>query len=178
VSTTDAPLPDSPWPTAPPGAPGLKVGFPGAQSWRHQPPVQSPLHGSPACSWIERAHAHAHSRRSTRHSRTTPYCNPLKCQGPPIGQPRKGVNSQSAVGPRWSMALYTGIRKDFLCVTSAARRPDGFLWNRPDLLIQEWNGLSRRLRRLRRRDLAGAEVQYFVSKNFRAPNLSTSCLTR
>jgi hypothetical protein len=26
------------------------------------------------------------------------YCNPLKCQGPPVGQPRKGVNGQGAYG--------------------------------------------------------------------------------
>ena len=106
MSTTDSPPSDVSWPTAPPGAPGLKIGFPGAHE------------------------AATPSRRISRRALilllagglgvvvlivvallatpgAAPYCSPLKCQGPPIGHPGEKGFTQSAVGrPVASGILY------------------------------------------------------------------------
>lgn len=100
MSTADTPSPDSPWPAAPPGAPGLKVGFPGAHELASQ------------------AHRFSHRTMIALLAAglgvltltlivvallATPgppaYCPPLKCQGPPTGQPRNGVTGQNSAGP-------------------------------------------------------------------------------
>ncbi len=169
MSTTDAPLADSPWPTAPPGAPGLKVGFPGAHEL-----------ASPARRFSHRAMILLLAAGLSVLTLTlivvallaTPgppaYCNPLKCQGPPIGQPRKGVNFQSAHGPAVvNGTLYTnpqGFSLRYVTPTSVqtdssgigltyAFRTEGTAYL--DVFGGSENGTS-----------PEAEVQYFVSKNF------------
>jgi len=101
VSTPNSPLPDSPWPTAPPGTPGLKVGFPGAHEL-----------ASPARRFSHRATiiflaiglgvltALLIVVAILATPGPAPYCSPLKCQGPPVLQPGKKLSSQqSAAGP-------------------------------------------------------------------------------
>jgi len=100
VSTTDTPLPESAWPSAPPGAPGLKMGFPGAHEM-----------ASPARRFSHRAMIILLSAGLGVLTLTlvvvallatpgpAPHCKPLRCQGPPVGPPSGGPTSQSGHGP-------------------------------------------------------------------------------
>jgi hypothetical protein len=107
VSTTDAdaPLPDTPWPSAPPGTPGLKVGFPGAHELAgprhrvsHRAKVLLLVVGLGLLTVLLVVVALLATPGPA------PFCNPLKCQGPPIGH----QGEQSAVGPpETSGTLYT-----------------------------------------------------------------------
>jgi hypothetical protein len=100
----DAPLPSSRWPTAPPGAPGLKVGFPGAHE------LASPTHhvshrakvlllvGGLAFLTVTLIVVALLATPAP-----APSCNPLTCQGPPIGHPGQ---QQGAAGPDVAGTLY------------------------------------------------------------------------
>lgn len=100
MSTTDAPVPESPWPSAPPGSPGLKMGFPGA----HEMVL-------PARRFSHRAMIVLLGAGLGVLTLTlvvvallatpgpAPYCKPLKCQGPPVRPPHGGVTGQSVHGP-------------------------------------------------------------------------------
>ncbi len=104
MSTTDAPLPESPlpespWPSAPPGAPGIKMGFPGAHEkaipahrFSHRAMVLMLGAGLGVLTLILVVVALLATPGPA------PYCNPLKCQGPPVG-PRNGANGQAVHGP-------------------------------------------------------------------------------
>lgn len=112
MSTIDLPEPqpdDLPWPTAPPGAPGLKIGFPGAhevalpaQRFTHRLTILMLLAGLGTLTLTLIVVALLATPGPT------PYCPPLKCQGPPIGPPRGGVIGQSGAGAAVeSGTLYT-----------------------------------------------------------------------
>lgn len=111
MSTNDIPesqSDESPWPSAPPGVPGLKIGFPGAHE------VALPAHRFTHRATILLLAAGLSVLTLTLvvvALLATPgppaYCPPLSCQGPPIGQPH-GVVGQQGVGPAVeSGALYT-----------------------------------------------------------------------
>jgi hypothetical protein len=83
---SDAPSSDAPWPTAPPGAPGLKVGFPGAHELASPAPRVSHRAkllllvvglGILTVTLVVVALLAAPG--------PPPNCSPLNCQGPPIG---------------------------------------------------------------------------------------------
>jgi hypothetical protein len=108
VSTTDADssLPDTPWPSAPPGTPGLKVGFPGAHELAgptprvsHRAKVLLLLAGLGVLTVLLVVVALLATPGSA------PYCNPLKCQGPPIRHP--GLQQSAAGSPVAAGILYT-----------------------------------------------------------------------
>lgn len=95
MSTTDSSPPNSPWPAAAPGAPGLKLGFPGTHelatpSRRVSRAIILLLAGGLGVALLVVIALLATPGPA-------PYCNPLKCQGPIIGHP--GVPTQSAAGP-------------------------------------------------------------------------------
>jgi hypothetical protein len=101
---SDAASVDSPWPTAAPGAPGLKIGFPGAHE------LASPAHrlSHPAKIVLLLAGLSVLTLALVivallATPGPSPSCNPLKCQGPPIGHPVGHpvgeLAGQSAHGP-------------------------------------------------------------------------------
>jgi hypothetical protein len=108
VSTTDAdaPLPDTPWPSAPPGTPGLKVGFPGAHELAlptdrvsHRAKILLLIGGLGVLTVLLVVVALFATPGPA------PYCNPLKCQGPPIRHP--GLQQSAAGAPEAAGILYT-----------------------------------------------------------------------
>lgn len=97
MSTSDSTPPDSSWPTAPPGAPGLKIGFPGA----HEVPTPSRRLGRRAILLLLLGGLGVIVLIIVALLATpgpAPYCNPLKCQGPILGHPAKNGASQGAAG--------------------------------------------------------------------------------
>ena len=97
---SDAAPADSPWPTAAPGAPGLKIGFPGAHE------LASPAHRLSHRAKIVLLLGGLSVLTLTlvivallATPGPSPSCNPLKCQGPPIGHPVGELAGQSAHGP-------------------------------------------------------------------------------
>jgi hypothetical protein len=104
VSTTDPPSVDAPWPTAPPGTPGLKVGFPGAHELAS--PAHRLSHGTKIVLLLAGLGVLTLTLVIVALVATpgpTPYCNPLKCQGPPIG---RSAGQQAAGAPVVSGTLY------------------------------------------------------------------------
>jgi hypothetical protein len=107
VSTTDEPLPETPWPSAPPGAPGLKVGFPGAHELAgpahrlsHRAKILLLLAGLGVLTLTLVVVALVATPGPP------PNCNPLQCQGPPIGHPGQ-ISTDAAHGaPELSGTLY------------------------------------------------------------------------
>jgi hypothetical protein len=101
VSTTDVPQPDaSPWPTAPPGAPGRKIGFPGAHEaalpahrLSHRAKIIMLVAGLGVLTVVLVVVALLATPGPA------PYCNPLKpaCQGPPIDPPNQFVGHGAAI---------------------------------------------------------------------------------
>jgi hypothetical protein len=103
VSTTGPSSGDTPWPTAPPGTPGLKVGFPGAHELAA--PAHRLSHGTKIVLLLAGLGVLTLGLVIVSLVATpgpTPYCNPLKCQGPPIG---KGAGEQAGA-PVVSGTLY------------------------------------------------------------------------
>jgi RNA polymerase subunit RPABC4/transcription elongation factor Spt4 len=100
----DASPPETPWPTAPPGTPGLKVGFPGAHELAsaghrvgHRAKVLL-LVGGLAVLTVTLVVVSLLATPGPASS-----CKPLECQGPPIGHP----GQQSAAGsPEAAGILY------------------------------------------------------------------------
>jgi hypothetical protein len=97
-STTEEPLPEGPWPSAPPGAPGLKVGFPGAHELAgpshrlsHRAKVLVVVAGLGVLSLALIVVALVATPGPP------PSCNPLTCQGPPIGHPGE-ISTDAAHG--------------------------------------------------------------------------------
>jgi hypothetical protein len=95
VSTTDEPSPEAPWPSAPPGVPGLKVGFPGAHELAgpahrlsHRTKILFLLAGLAVLTLTLVVVALVATPGPA------PYCSPLQCQGPPIGH--RGVTTTNA----------------------------------------------------------------------------------
>ncbi len=125
--TIDSPPPDSSWPTAPPGTPGLKIGFPGAHELatpsrlRHHAAIAILPAGLGVLLLIIVALLATPG--------PAPHCNPLKCQGPPIGHPGQTVPTQSAAGPAVvSGAFYrspTGFSLRYIAATRATATSDG-----------------------------------------------------
>jgi hypothetical protein len=106
--TTDSTPPDSPWPSAPPGTPGLKLGFPGA----HEVATPSRHLGRRGAILLLSAGLGVVALVLVALLATpgpAPHCKPLACQGPPIGHPGEPTPTpQSAVGPAVvSNTLYT-----------------------------------------------------------------------
>jgi hypothetical protein len=97
-STGDEPAPDAPWPSAAPGAPGLKLGFPGAHELAgpshrlsHRAKVVIVVAGLGVLSLVLVVVALVAAPGPP------PPCNPLTCQGPPIGHPGE-VTTDAAHG--------------------------------------------------------------------------------
>jgi hypothetical protein len=90
VSTTEPPTPDAtPWPTAPPGTPGLKVGFPGAHELAG--PAHRLSHRAKLALLVGGLGVLTVTLVVVALLATPgppPNCNPLtvNCQGPPIGR--------------------------------------------------------------------------------------------
>jgi hypothetical protein len=104
TADADAPLSATPWPTAPPGAPGLKVGFPGAHE------LASPTHrvsrGAKVLLLLGGLGVLTVTLIVVALLATpgpAPSCRPLTCQGPPIGHLGQ---QQSAAGADASGTLY------------------------------------------------------------------------
>lgn len=99
MSTPDGPSPQTPWPAAAPGTPGLKVGFPGAHelalpSHRLSHPAKvALLLGGLGFLTLTLVIAALLATPGP-----TPNCNPLTCQGPPIGTPPGKIPKQSILG--------------------------------------------------------------------------------
>jgi hypothetical protein len=96
VSTSDEQPPQTPWPTAAPGSPGLKVGFPGAHE------LALPTHRLSNRAKVALLLGGLGFLTLTlviaallATPGPTPTCNPLTCQGPPIGTP---LPKQSILG--------------------------------------------------------------------------------
>jgi RNA polymerase subunit RPABC4/transcription elongation factor Spt4 len=92
----DEPPPANRWPTAPPGAPGLKVGFPGAHELASPTPRVS--HRAKALLLVSALGLLTVTLIVVALLATpgpAPSCSPLTCQGPPIGHPGQ---QQSAAG--------------------------------------------------------------------------------
>jgi hypothetical protein len=98
VSTTETGPPDASWPSAAPGTPGLKLGFPGAHE--AATPARRFSHRAIVALLVVALGSLAFIGITVLATPgPAPYCNPLKCQGPPIGHPgERGAASQSAVG--------------------------------------------------------------------------------
>jgi predicted amidophosphoribosyltransferase len=99
ASTSDAP-PDAPWPTVPPGTPGLEIGFPGAHE--DALPNRRLSHVATiallvACLSVLTVALVVVALLATPGPPAP--CPPLQCQGPPTGRPNGGVTGQSAAGP-------------------------------------------------------------------------------
>jgi len=99
MSTSDGPSPQTPWPAAAPGSPGLKVGFPEAHELAlpthrlsHRTKVAVLLGGLGFLTLMLVIAALLATPGPT------PNCNPLKCQGPPIGTPPGKIPKQSILG--------------------------------------------------------------------------------
>jgi hypothetical protein len=100
--------PDSPWPAAPPGAPGLKVGFPEAsvplqrgRGLLHRTLIALVLVGLGALTLVFVLIA------VFAPPGPAPHCTPLQCQEPPLGRPSAAQN-ESASAPVSTGVLYTG----------------------------------------------------------------------
>ena len=100
MSSAETPFPEVPWPCAAPGAPGLKMGFPGAHElaspagrFSHRGMILLFGIGLGVLTLVLVVVALLATPGPA------PYCNPLKCQGPPVGPPRGGVNGQGVHGP-------------------------------------------------------------------------------
>jgi hypothetical protein len=111
VSTTDEPLPEAPWPSAPPGAPGLKVGFPGAHEMAgpahrlsHQAKVLLLLAGLAVLTLTLIVVALLATPGPP------PSCNPLQCQGPPIGHPGETSTNAAHGTPEVAGTLYRNAK--------------------------------------------------------------------
>jgi hypothetical protein len=92
----DAPWRANRWPTAPPGAPGLKVGFPGAHELAS--PTRRVSHRAKALLLVGGLGLLTVTLIVVALLATpgpAPSCSPLTCQGPPIGHPGQ---AQSAAG--------------------------------------------------------------------------------
>ncbi len=101
----EAPLPDAPWPTAPPGAPGLKLGFPGAHELAS--PAHRVSHRTKALLLLGGLGLLTVTLIVVALLATpgpAPSCNPLTCQGPPIGHP--GQQQNAAGSPEVYGTLY------------------------------------------------------------------------
>ena len=141
VSTTDgdASLPDAPWPSAPPGTPGLKVGFPGAHELAgptprvsHRAKVLLLLAGLGVLTVLLVVVALVATPGPA------PYCNPLKCQGPPIRHP--GLQQSAAGSPVAAGILYTnsqGFSVRYLSGAEVQTAPR----HRPDVRLQQRGGI-------------------------------------
>jgi hypothetical protein len=102
VHTTDD---DAPWPTAAPGAPGLRVGFPGAHELAS--PSHRVSHRAKVLLLVGGLGVLTVTLIVVALLATPgppPSCNPLKCQGPPLGHP---VQQSAAGSPEVSGTLYT-----------------------------------------------------------------------
>jgi hypothetical protein len=101
VSTTDVPQPDAtPWPTAPPGTPGLKIGFPGAHEAAL--PAHRLSHRAKIIMLVAGLGVLTVTLVVVALLATpgpVPACNPLKpgCQGPPIDPPTQFVGHGAAI---------------------------------------------------------------------------------
>lgn len=108
MSTTASPSSDTSWPTAPPGAPGLKIGFPGA----HEVATPSRHIGLRAIIVLLSAAVVALMLVVAALLATpgpAPYCHPLSCQGPPVGNPVvKGATQGAAGSPEETGLLFRG----------------------------------------------------------------------
>lgn len=110
MSTTDEPLPDTPWPTAPPGSPGLKVGFPAAHELAS--PSHRVSHRTKTIALMAGLGVLTITLVVVALLATpgpTPYCNPLKpnCQGPPIDPPSQFIGHGAAISDG---TLYTNAQ--------------------------------------------------------------------
>jgi RsiW-degrading membrane proteinase PrsW (M82 family) len=84
----DEPLPDTQWPTAPPGSPGLKIGFPGAHELAS--PTHRVSHRAKVVLLVGTLGLLTVTLIIVALLATpgpAPACSPLTCQGPPIGHP-------------------------------------------------------------------------------------------
>jgi RNA polymerase subunit RPABC4/transcription elongation factor Spt4 len=107
VSTTDEPFPNAPWPSAPPGAPGLKVGFPGAHELAG--PSHRLSHRAKVLFWLAGLAVLTLTLVVVALVATPgppPNCNPLKCQGPPIGHPGETSTNAAHGAPEVDGTLY------------------------------------------------------------------------
>jgi hypothetical protein len=105
----EAPLPTTPWPTVSPGARGLKIGFPGAHE------LASPTHRVSHRAKILLLLGGLGLLTATlvvvallATPGPAPSCNPLTCQGPPIGHPGQQQNATDS--PEGSSTLYTNSK--------------------------------------------------------------------
>jgi hypothetical protein len=110
-SATDPEVPETPapWPTARPGYPGLKIGFPGAHE------LASPTHRVSHRAKVLLLLGGLGLLTATlvvvallATPGPTPSCNPLMCQGPPIGHP--GQQQSAADSLQASSTLYTNSK--------------------------------------------------------------------
>jgi hypothetical protein len=105
----EATLPDTPWPTAPPGAPGLKIGFPGAHELAS--PTHRVSHRTKALLLLGGLGLLTATLIIVVLLATpgpTSSCNPLTCQGPPIGHP--GQQQSETGSPEAYGTLYTNAK--------------------------------------------------------------------
>jgi hypothetical protein len=107
-SASDPAQVDSPWPTATAGAPGLKIGFPGAHELAS--PVHRLSHRAKVALMLAGLGALTLTLVIVALLATPgppPSCNPLKCQSPPIGHPIGEPAGQSVHGaPEVQGTLY------------------------------------------------------------------------
>jgi hypothetical protein len=100
MSTPGGDLPSTPWPTAPPGAPGLKAGFPEVAHYlpperrlSHRVIVGLVLAGLAVLTVVLLVVVKVATPGPAKP------CPPLSCQGPPVNHPGNGTANQSAAGP-------------------------------------------------------------------------------
>jgi hypothetical protein len=108
--TVDA-VADAPWPTAPPGTPGVMVGFPGAHA------VAGPSHGLSHPVKVLLVLAGLGLLTLTlvvvalvATPGPPPPCKPLQCQGPPIGHPGESFTDVAHGAPEVDGSLYRNAK--------------------------------------------------------------------
>jgi hypothetical protein len=126
-TTATASSPGAAWPTAAPGSPGVKIGFPGA----HEVPTPSRHMNLRALILLVSGGVGVIVLIIIALLATpgpAPYCKPLKCQGPPIGHP-KGVTLQGVTGRAEESGTFykapTGFSLRFVAATKATATQNG-----------------------------------------------------
>ena len=131
TTETDAPWPATPWPTAPPGAPGLKIGFPGAHELAS--PTHRVSHRAKVLLLVGGLGLLTVTLIVVALLATpgpAPSCSPLTCQGPPIGHPGQQQGAAGPRGLRHPLQELAGVHR---ALPAAAAGPDRLGGHRLDL---------------------------------------------